>query len=75
MNGGYIVIDGNGRPLMLGSYDDSPMILLYSHVGTIFQTYEGARCAVRRTLRYSKRNGFDWGDYRAKSIMRVRWGR
>ncbi len=71
MNVGYIVLNGNGRPLALGNYDDGPMILLNSEYGTIFKSYERARCAVRRTLRYAKRNGFEWGDYTAKQIMRV----
>ena len=70
---GYLVLTGMGRPMILGRYDNGPLILINGNEATVFETYDAARCAIRRTCRYALQMGFDWGDYKSKKILRVEW--
>lgn len=56
----YIVC-GNGRPLMIGHYDDTPLggVLVYGEVVTAMPL-STARRAMKRTAEYAKEHGFKW---------------
>ena len=51
----------NGRPLMIGHYDDTPLggVLMYGEVVTAMPRSTAKR-AMKRTAEYAKKRGLDW---------------
>lgn len=71
---GYLVLNQSYKPMEIGRYrEDEPFILWNGKEGTVFKTYDHARCAIRRTIRYARRQGVEWGDLSGLQIMRVIW--
>lgn len=71
---GYIVTNRFEKygAFELGWYDDSPPggVLLMGDCATMFTTANRAYAAIRRTRRYEKARGFDWGTW-ALRVQRV----
>ncbi len=62
----YMVTDDSKYP-PLGLYPagEIPEIMVLSHgdASALFNSYEDARNAIRRSQRLAKRNGYLWGPY------------
>jgi len=70
---GYLVLAEDSWPMEVNQYESGePWVLCHGNCGTLFRTYDQARCAIRRTLRYARRSGVNWGDRKDLQIMRVR---
>lgn len=68
---GYIVIGHRQGVMTLCSYRaGEPLVLAFGDDATLFESYEAARSAVRRTQRYAAKHGLLWGD--RKKIVQVR---
>jgi len=69
---GYIVTESS-RPMSLSWYDpeNRPLILTHGGPVTLFPSYESARQACRRTIRYAQRFGYRWAhDYAIRQVSR-----
>lgn len=66
----YIVV-GVISPMMLQHWD-STSILCFGSTVTNFPDYESARCAIRRTLRYSKRHKLGWEEWNKMRPMAIK---
>jgi len=69
---GYIVLNYMGGTYGLGRHGTKgERKVLWFDSPTLFPTYDAARCAIKRTLTYMRRYGYEWEIEKSARIARV----
>lgn len=55
---GFIVVNGDAK--WLGKTGDEKGILWYGDAVTIFKTKKAAKAAIERTIKFQKKNKYNW---------------